>query len=181
LDKPVRIVCREGTPEKLLADLAVHGLDVVLSDAPIPPGMNVRAYNHQLGRCGVTFMAQPDLASRLRKGFPRSLEGTPVLLPSEDSVLRRELDQWFDALGVRPVIAGEFEDSALLKVFGQAGAGFFAVPSVIEDEVARQYEVRPIGATDDISERFYAISVERRIRHPAVMAICEAARSELFT
>jgi len=181
LEEPVRIVCREGTPEKLLADLAVHGLDVVLSDAPIPPGMNVRAYNHLLGRCGVTFMAQPDLASRLRKGFPRSLEGAPVLLPSEDAVLRRELDGWFDARGVRPVIAGEFEDSALLKVFGQAGAGFFAVPTVIEDEVVRQYEVQPIGTTGDVSERFYAISVERRIRHPAVMAICEAARSELFT
>ena len=181
LEEPVRIVCREGTPEKLLADLAIHGLDVVLSDAPIPPGMNVRAYNHQLGRCGVTFMAQPDLARRLRKGFPRSLEGAPVLLPNEDTVLRRELDEWFDERGVRPVIAGEFEDSALLKVFGQAGAGFFAVPTVIEDEVARQYEVQAIGATEDVSERFYAISVERRIRHPAVMAICEAARSELFT
>jgi len=181
LEEPVRIVCREGTPEKLLADLAIHCLDVVLSDAPIPPGMNVRAYNHQLGRCGVTFMAQPDLARRLRKGFPRSLEGAPVLLPSEDTVLRRELDEWFDERGVRPVIAGEFEDSALLKVFGQAGAGFFAVPTVIEDEVARQYEVQAIGATEDVSERFYAISVERRIRHPAVMAICEAARSELFT
>lgn len=181
LEEPVRIVCREGTPEKLLADLAIHGLDVVLSDAPIPPGMNVRAYNHQLGRCGVTFMAQPDLARRLRKGFPRSLEGAPVLLPSEDTVLRRELDEWFDERGVRPVIAGEFEDSALLKVFGQAGTGFFAVPTVIEDEVARQYEVQAIGATEDVSERFYAISVERRIRHPAVMAICEAARSELFT
>ncbi|MBW1761376.1 MAG: transcriptional activator NhaR [Deltaproteobacteria bacterium] len=181
LEEPVRIVCREGTPEKLLADLAVHGLDVVLSDAPIPPGMNVRAYNHELGRCGVTFMAQSDLASRLRKGFPTSLEGAPVLLPSEDTVVRRELDQWFDERGVRPVIAGEFEDSALLKVFGQAGTGFFAVPTVIEDEVVRQYEVEPIGATTDVSERFYAISVERRVRHPAVMAICEAARSELFT
>jgi len=181
LEEPVRIVCREGTPEKLLADLSIHGLDVVLSDAPIPPGMNVRAYNHQLGRCGVTFMAQRDLARRLRKGFPRSLEGAPVLLPNEDTVLRRELDEWFDERGVRPVIAGEFEDSALLKVFGQAGAGFFAVPTVIAKEVVRQYEVQPIGATDDVSERFYAISVERRVRHPAVAAICEAARSELFS
>jgi LysR family transcriptional activator of nhaA len=181
LEEPVRIVCREGTPEKLLADLAIHGVDVVLSDAPIPPGMNVRAYNHQLGRCGVTFMAQRDLARRLRKEFPRSLEGAPVLLPNEDTVLRRELDEWFDERGVRPMMAGEFEDSALLKVFGQAGAGFFAVPSVIAEEVVRQYEVQPIGATEDVSERFYAISVERRVRHPAVAAICEAARSELFT
>ena len=180
LDEPVRIVCREGTPEKLLAELAVHGVDVVLSDGPIPPAMSVRAYNHQLGKCGVTFLARPDLARRLRDGFPRSLDGAPVLLPCEDAVLRRELDDWFNGQGVRPIIAGEFEDSALLKVLGQVGAGFFTVPTVIEDEVARQYEVEPIGATDDISERFYAISAERRVRHPAVAAICEAARSELF-
>jgi len=180
LEEPVRIICREGAPEKLLADLAVHGLDVVLSDGPIPPAVRVRAYNHQLGKCGVTFMARPDLASRLRDGFPTSLHGAPVLLPSEDTVLRRELDEWFDARGIRPVIAGEFEDSALLNIFGQAGAGFFAVPEVIEDEVVQQYEVQPIGATKEVTEHFYAISVERRVRHPAVAAICEAARSELF-
>ena len=135
LDDAVRIVCREGTPEKLLADLAIHGLDVVLSDGPIPPGVRVRAYNHQLGRCGITFMARADLASRLREGFPRSLDGAPVLLPGEDAVLRRELEGWFNACGVRPVIVGEFEDSALLKVFGQAGVGFFSVPTMIEKEV----------------------------------------------
>jgi LysR family transcriptional activator of nhaA len=137
-------------------------VDVVLSDSPI------------------TFMARAELAVRLRKGFPASLHGAPVLLPSADAVLRRNLDTWFDARGIRPVMAGEFEDSALLKVFGQAGAGFFTVPTVIETEARRQYEVEPIAATDDISERFYAISVERRVRHPAVAAICEAARSELL-
>jgi LysR family transcriptional regulator, transcriptional activator of nhaA len=140
----------------------------------------VQAYNHQLGSCGVTFMARADLASQLREGFPASLDAAPVLLPSKDAVLRREIEGWFGGCGVRPVFAGEFEDSALLKVFGQAGAGFFAVPAVIEDEVVRQCEVQPIGATVDVAERFYAISVERRIRHPAVVAICEAARTELF-
>ena len=181
LDDAVRIVCREGTTEKLLADLAIYGLDVVLSDGPIPPGVRVQAYNHRLGKCGVTFMARADLASSLREGFPGSLDGAPVLLPGEDAILRRELDGWFNARGVRPVIVGEFEDSALLKVFGQAGAGFFTVPSVIEDEVRQAYEVEPVGSTDEISESFYAISVERRVRHPAVAAICDAARSELFT
>ena len=180
LEEPVRVVCHEGTPERLLADLAVHRLDVVLSDSPIPAGVNVRAYNHQLGTCGVAFMARPDLARRLRKRFPRSLDGAPVLLPVENSALRRELDAWFKAIEVQPVIAGEFEDSALLKVFGQEGAGAFSVPAVIEDDVARQYEVQSIGATNDVSERFYAISAERRVRNPAVVAICEVARSDLF-
>ena len=180
LGEPVQIVCREGSPEKLLAELAVHGLDVVLADSPIPPAVRVHAYNHQLGECGITFMARAELASSLREGFPQSLHRAAVLLPGKDAVLRRGLDSWFGRHAVRPVIAGEFEDSALLKVFGQAGAGFFAVPAVIQEEVARQYQVEPIGATDEVLERFYAISVERRVRHPAVVAICEAARSELF-
>lgn len=181
LAERVRIVCREGAPESLLAELAVHGLDVVLSDGPIPPSVSVHAYNHLLGKCGVSFMASAKLASGLRKGFPESLDGAPVLLQSENAALRRDLDAWLSARGIQPVIVGEFEDSALLKVFGQAGRGFFTVPTVIEDEVARQYEVERIGATDDFGERFYAISAERRVRHPAVAAICEAARSELFS
>ena len=180
LETPIHIVCRGAAPEKLLADLAVHRLDVVLSDGPIPPGVSVRAFNHLLGKCGVTFMARASLASGLREGFPGSLDGAPVLLPGDGTVLRQELEGWFGRCGVRPEIAGEFEDSALLEVFGQAGAGFFAVPTVIENEVARQYEVQSIGATNDVAERFYAISVERRVQHPGVAAICEAARSALF-
>lgn len=180
LGGPIRIVCREGPQEQLLADLTVHGLDVVLSDGPIPPAVKIRAYNHPLGTCGVAFMAHPDRAPGLREGFPTSLDGAPVLLPSENSVLRRELDGWFDAQRVIPVIAGEFDDSALLKVFGQAGVGFFAVPAVISEEVARQYAVQHIGTAEGMVEHFYAISVERRVRHPAVAAICTAARSELF-
>ena len=181
MEDPIQIFCREGSPTDLLAELAVHRLDVVLSDTPIPPMAKVRAYNHLLGTCGITFMAQAGLASELRGGFPDSLDTVPVLLPSEDAVLRRDLDRWFDQLGVRPLIVGEFDDSALLKSFGQAGEGFFAVPTVVEDEVARQYKVEVIAKTEEVTESYYAISVERRVRHPAVAAICEAARTRLFS
>lgn len=180
LEQPVRVVCHEGAPEQLLADLSLHRLDVVLSDRPIPAKINVRAYNHDLGKCGVTFMATPDVAQGLRDGFPESLNNAPVLLPTRDAVLRNELDRWFQQANVHPEVVGEFEDSALLKAFGQAGVGFFAVPSVIAAEVVRQYHVDPVGSPEGVSEHFYAISVERRLRHPGVRAICDAARSELF-
>jgi len=180
MEEPVHVICREAAPERLLAELVIHGLDVVLTDAPIPPAVKIRAYNHLLGECGITFMARGKLASGLRKGFPGSLDDAPFLVPVEGTALRHELDTWFSARSIRPAIVGEFEDSALLKVFGQAGMGFFAVPSVVEDEVRAQYGVKPIGTVDEIVERFYAISVERKVRHPAVAAICDAARGELF-
>jgi LysR family transcriptional activator of nhaA len=181
LKVPTQIFCREGSPTVLVADLAVHRMDVVLSDSPIPPMAKVRAYNHLLGTCGITFMAQADLARSLRDDFPASLDGAPVLLPSEDAVVRRDLDGWFDRLGIRPMIVGEFQDSALLKSFGQEGEGFFVVPSAVEDEVALQYQVETIGKTDAVTESYWAISAERRVRHPAVVAICEAARTSLFS
>jgi len=180
MEEPVHVICHEATPERLLAELAIHGLDVVLTDAPIPPAVKVRAYNHLLGECGITFMASGKLASSLRKGFPGSLDGAPCLMPVRGTALRHELDTWFSTRSIRPDIVGEFEDSALLKVFGQAGMGFFAVPSVVEDEVGVQYDVEPVGTVDEIVERFYAISVERKVRHPAVAAICDAARGDLF-
>ncbi len=180
LDRPVRLFCREGTPENLLADLATHRVDVVLSDAPLPPRASVRAFNHHLGRCGVTFMAAEGLAHKFDGELPLSLDGAPVLLPTEDAVVRGELDRWFRSKNIQPTVVGEFEDSALLKIFGQQGAGFFAVPTVIEEEVAKQYYVRIIGRSDDIAEDYYAISMERRVRHSGVVAICETARSELF-
>jgi len=179
LDTPLQMTCRERGPTELLADLAVHRLDVVLADTPIPPLAKVKAYNHLLGSCGVTFMAKSGLARRLRPGFPQSIEGAPVLLPGADAALRASLDGWFDRKNLRPAIVGEFDDSALLKSFGQTGEGFFAVPSVVEEEVSRQYEVEVIERTDEVTESFYAISVERRVRHPAVVAICEAARTLL--
>ncbi len=180
LDEPVHVVCRETGLQSLLADLAVHRVDVVLSDAPIPPSVKIRAFNHLLGECGVTFMVSSRLARGYQNKFPRSLERAPMLLPTEGTALRGQLDQWFQARGIYPKIVAEFEDSALLKTFGQAGAGVFPVPSVVEEEVGRQYNVKPIGRADGVVERYYAISVERRVKHPAIAAICKAARAELF-
>jgi len=177
---PVRLVCREDRPDALLAALAVHELDVVLSDAPIPAGLGVRAFNHLLGETGVTFLAAPTLAGKHRRGFPDGMDGAPFLLPTGDAALRRSLDQWFSERRIRPRIVGEFQDSALLKVFGQAGQGIFVAPTVVADEVRLQHGVRVIGRTDEVVERFYAISPERRVRHPAVAAVCDVARREMF-
>ncbi len=176
----LRVVCREDRHERLLAALAVHELDVVLSDAPTSSSLGVRAFNHLLGECGTSFFAAGAVAKRLRGTFPRRLDGAPFLLPAENTSHRRSLDTWFEAHEIRPEIAGEFDDSALLKAFGAAGAGVFAAPSVIERQVARQHGVRLLGRTDEIRERFYAISAERRLKHPAVVALSEAARTKLF-
>jgi LysR family transcriptional activator of nhaA len=180
LPEPVRIVCQEGKLEQLLADLAVHKLDLVLADSPLGPTMNVRAFNHLLGESGMTFFAARELASRYGPGFPRSLDNAPILLPSRASAVRGALTQWMDELGIQPVVVGEFDDNALLKAFGQAGVGVFCVPQAIEHEVERQYHVVPIGRTDAVRERFYAISPERRLKHPAVVAVSTAARERVF-
>lgn len=179
LPEPVRIVCREDKPERLLAELAVHDLDIVIADAPVGPSTRIRAFSHLLAECGVVFCAVPKLAAAHRRGFPASLDGAPLLLPAEGSTLRRSLDQWFGLHNIVPKIVGEFDDSALLKVFGQAGTGIFPVPALIADEVQRQYQVRRVGRADRVRERFYAISVDRRLKHPAVIAISEAARRKL--
>ena len=176
----IRLVCVEDRTERLLAELAAHQLDLVLSDAPVPAGARVRAYNHLLGECGVSVFATRALAVRHRRNFPRSLDGAPMLLPTENTSLRRSLEQWFESQGVRPVIAGEFEDGALLKAFGGDGLGLFPAPTAVEDDVRRQYEVELVGRIEDVRERFYAISVERRIKNPAVLAICEVARTRTF-
>lgn len=180
LPEPVRIVYDEGKPDYLLAQLAVNALDVVLSDVPASPLVKVRAFNHLLGESGVSFMGVARLARTYGDGFPGSLDGAPVLLPGEDSALRRMLEQWFEAEGVQPVIRGEFADSAVLKVFGSTGLGLFAVPTVVEEEIKRTHRVRLVGRAPALRERFYAISVERRLKHPAVVAITEAARKTLF-
>ncbi len=180
LDVPVQMQCREDKPDRLLAELALHNLDIVLSDAPIPPSIRVRAFSHLLGECGVSFMGTPNLAKNHRAGFPLSLTGAPMLLPTENTVLRRALDQWFDSKGIVPNIRAEFEDSALLKVFGQEGMGVFVVPSAVEEEVRTQFGVHRVGQTDEIRERFYAISAERKLKHPAVLAISKSARHSLF-
>ena len=171
----VALTCREAPLAQLLGQLALHELDVVLADAPAPENVKVRVYSHLLVECGVVFLAAPRLASA-RKGFPGSLDGAPFLLPSPGTALRHGLERWFEAQGVRPEVVGEFDDSALLKAFGRRGLGLFAAPSVIEREVCAELQVQAVGRTDEVRERYYAISVERRLRHPAVVAIAEGAR-----
>jgi LysR family transcriptional activator of nhaA len=180
LPEPVRLVLREGKTDDLLAVLAVQGFDLVIADAPLGPHVKVRAFNHLLGESSVTFFAASELARRHRRGFPRSLDGAPMLLPAENTALRRALEQWFESTGVRPRIVAEIEDTALLKAFGQRGAGIFPSPEVLSAEVRRQYRVERVGSAGDVRERFYAITVERRIKHPAVAAITASAQRELF-
>ncbi|MBK5295216.1 MAG: transcriptional activator NhaR [Acidobacteriia bacterium] len=180
LPEPAHIICHEDHPERLLAELATFGLDLVLTDAPIGTLVRVRAFSHLLGSCGVSLFATSPLAAKYRKNFPASLDGAPFLLPVERATLRRSLEQWFESLRIHPRVVGEFQDSALLKTFGQAGLGVFAAPTVTEKEVRRQYGVSVLGRTESVIERFYAISVERKLKHPAVVAIAEAARDHLF-
>lgn len=180
LKEPVRMICREDKPEPLLAELGVHELDLVLTDSPLGGGVSIRAFNHLLGECDVSFFAAPSL-KLAQKTFPRCLDGAPFLMPMEGSTLRRSLEQWFDEHDLRPRIACEFDDSALLKTFGQSGVGAFAAPAAIAEEIARQYGVQEIGRTAEVRERFYAISAERRLKHPAVIAISQAARERLFS
>jgi len=177
---PITLVCREEHPDRLFAELAVHELDLVLSDVPMSPGLDVRAYNHVVGESTTTLFAAPDLARRLRRRFPRSLDGEPFLMPSRATAIRRSLDHWLEEQEVRPRVVGEFEDSALIKVFGQAGHGVLPAPTVVRVEVERQYGVHAIGEIETLRERYYAISPERRIKHPAVARIVEHARRDLF-
>jgi LysR family transcriptional activator of nhaA len=180
LPEPVRIICREDNIEVLLAELALHRVDLVIADGPIPQGVKVRGYNHLLGECGISFFAIPELAKKISKGFPQSLKGAPMLLPGEMTVVRSRLVQWLDGLHIHPRIVGEFDDSALMKAFGQAGAGVFIAPTPMATEVEKLYGVIAIGKTEEVREQFYAISVERKITHPAVAAITETAREWLF-
>lgn len=178
---PIQLVCREDrVVEDFLSVLAGQELDLVLADRPLGPGINVHAFNHLLGECGTTFLAKPKLARSLRTGFPRSLEGAPFLLPAGNATVRRALDQWFDASRVRPTVVAEFDDSALMYSFGEQGKGVFPSPTVFEEEFRRLYKVEVVGHVKTIRQHFYAISVDRRIQHPAVMAIIKSARREVF-
>jgi LysR family transcriptional regulator, transcriptional activator of nhaA len=180
LSEPVHLVCYEDRYNQLLSDLALHKIDMVISDAPMPAGSGVRAFNHLLGETPVTFFATAPLVEQYRRGFPRSLDGAPILLPLEHSTLRRALNVWFDSVGVRPNVVAECEDSALLKVFGADGLGIFAAPSVSAAAVARQYRVLKLAEVPDVREQFWAISMERRLENKAVVAIRDAARDSLF-
>ena len=180
LPDPIQIICHEAPLESLLADIAIHKLDLVLTDAPMSPAHHVRAYNHLLGESGLTFFAGRRASTRYRRDFPRCLDGKPFLFPSKSSALRGALANWFDSQGVHPRMVAEFEDTALMNAFGEAGAGAFALPTAIEEDVRRRYRVAAIGRTLDIKERFYVISAERRLKHPSVVAITNAARTRLF-
>ena len=179
LPEPVRIICREGSVDSLLAELALHKVDLVIADSPIPSSINVRGFNHPLGDCGITFFATPQLAAKLDKSFPQNLNAMPLLVPSELTATRSHLMKWLDGQHIYPNIVGEFDDSALMKAFGRTGTGIFIAPTPIAEEVKQQYGVVVIGQTNEIRERYYAISVERRISHPAVAAITETAREWL--
>jgi LysR family transcriptional activator of nhaA len=181
LGDQVRIVCRQDrSMEAFMADLAIRAVDVVLSDAPAGAATSVKAFSHLLGECGAVVLAAPALAQKLQKGFPDSLNGAPFLLPGATSTLRRALDAWFDGRDMRPKVVAEFDDAALATVLGEAGLGAFVVPAVVEEEIRSRYKVRRVGRLDNLRQRFYAISVERKIRHPAVAVICEAARTHIF-
>lgn len=176
----VRLECVEDKPERLLAELALHHLDVVLTDAPAPPAVKVKAFFHLLGECGITWCAAPVLAAGLKGRFPENLSGAPVLLPAEGSAVRRALDQWMAESEVRPVVVAELADSALLKAFGQSGAGAFPIPTAIEREVTVSHGVTVLGRAERVRARFYAASVQRQLKHPAIVKVCETARQELF-
>jgi LysR family transcriptional activator of nhaA len=180
MPRETRMVCHEAPLVDLLADLAVHKLDVVLADSPVSPALNIRAYNHVLGESPISFFATPREAARYREDFPRSLDGAPMLMPTANSSLRRALDQWLEHEDIRPRIVAEFEDRALMKAFGEAGTGVFTSPTAVEHDVVSKYGVEPVGRAESLRERFYAISAERRIKHPAVAAITAAARTDLF-
>ena len=177
----VQITCREDHPDQLVAQLAVHALDVVISDSPAAPHVRVKVFNHLLGESGTTFFASAPLARRLRRRFPRSLNATPTLLPTINTALRRALEQWFEAEDLHPPVIGEFEDSALLKAFGESGRAVFPAPTAIEREVCRHYRVAVVGRAPQVRERYYAISAERRLKHPGVLTITATSRTELFS
>jgi len=179
LSPPVRLVCREDKADRLLSDLAARRTDVVLTDSPIGTAVPIRGFNHLLGECGVSFFADDELAARFRKGFPKSLNAAPLLLPTDHTAMRRSLNLWFDRRRIHPVVVGEFDDSATMFSFGQAGAGVFPAPSMVAAQIQKERGVRLVGEADKVRERFYAISLEEKLKHPAVVAICESARRRL--
>lgn len=180
LPEPVRLVCREGKPSKLLSQLAIHEVDLVISDAPLDPSIRIQAFSHLLGQSGLSFFAHPRVAKQCKRRFPKCLDGLPFLMPADNTDLKRSLEHWFETQQVRPLVVGEFEDSALAAVFSEAAVGAFATPTPTEAQVKRQYGLSLLGRTQDIVESFYAISLDRRLKHPAVLAISEFAHSAVF-
>lgn len=179
LDKQVRIICTEGKLSDLLAELAVHRMELVIADSPMPTSMNVRGFNHKLGESHLSFFANRTLCQHISKPFPECLNGSPLLVPNEASDVRHQLSRWIHDQKLTPKIIGEFDDSALMRAFGLAGTGIFVAPSVLEENMLAEDNIELVGRTEDIRESFYAISIERRITHPAVKAITTHAQEWL--
>jgi len=180
LAEPVRLICREGRLASLLAELAVHRLDMIIADRPMPPHLNVRGFSHLLGESGLSVFGAPSLTRELAGSFPALLDNAPFLLPGEDAIIRPKLLQWLETNALRPRIVGEFDDSALMKSFGQAGVGLFVAPTAIAASVCEQYQVTALGCIDAVVEQLYAITTERRLTHPAIVATAAAARRDVF-
>lgn len=181
IGQPVKLLASEGKFDDLLAQLALHRLDLVIADEPMPKRLSVKAFNHPLGSSAMSFFAAPGLLPRLKGAFPACLDGVPMLVPGGTAAVRQQLEGWFAKHQIAPVVVGEFDDAALMKAFGREGQGVFMAPSVLEDETCQQFGVATIGRTDELVESFYAVSVERRISHPCVQAITDAARGQLFS
>jgi LysR family transcriptional regulator, transcriptional activator of nhaA len=176
----VHMICREGEIGPLVSHLQAHRLDIVLADEPASSALKAKTFNHKLGRSGVTFCAIPPLAATLRRNFPKSLDGAPALLPTQNMGMRAALETWFDSKGIRPRVVGEFEDSALMEVCSTGGRGFTAVHTVVDRAALKHYGLRVIARVDECGTDFYAITAERRVKHPAAVAITEHAYSSVF-
>ena len=184
LEDPIHLVCREGRLAGLLAELAVHKLDLIIADRAMPSKLNVRGYSHLLGESALSFFASRALSKRLQgsdesKGFPELLDRAPMLFPGEDFAIRIRLKQWLESQRLRPVIVGEFDDSALMKEFGQAGAGVFTAPTAMAKRICQRYQVLELGRASTIITQVFAITTERRVKHPALLAIEKAAKSTM--
>jgi LysR family transcriptional activator of nhaA len=181
MDELIRLICREGKLADLLSEMSVNQLDLVIADRPMPTNLNVRAYNHLLGESKIAiFAAKSLIQSHQPQSFPNILHNAPFLMPGEDFAFQKKLLSWMESKKIYPNIVGEFDDSALLKSFGQAGAGYFAGPDTIADYICRQYEVERLGQIDTVTEQLYAITTERRLTHPAVVSIVKAT-AEVFS
>ena len=175
-----RLVCSESSAEVLLTELSVHHLDIVITDCPIPPSIRVKAYNHLLGESGISFLAAPSLANKIKHKFPDSLSDVPMLMPTRASALRAEIDHWFESKKIHPHIIAEFQDSALMKLFGKAGRGIMPVPTIVEEEAMSEFQYKVVGRVPEIKERFYLISLERKLKHPIVQSLFADAH-RIFT
>jgi LysR family transcriptional activator of nhaA len=180
LPHEVNLVCKEGPVEAILADLAIHKVDMVLSDTPLSAGYKIKAYNHFLGESSLAAFAPAKTARSIKRNFPNSLNGTPLLLPTSQYAIRKDLDAWFEEQAIFPLLRGQFDDSALIKSFAQAGEGVFFMPRLIAEEICENFNVRVVGEIPEVSQKYYAISTERKVKHPAVAAICDNARTSLF-